>query len=568
MSIDSTLRHFLCEARQRIASRAVAFVSPSRDCFVVHAASDAEKSAAREKFELIADALLLDTRNGREPVVRNRVRYEPGGPLIGRFLAAPVREGKRLLGVLCLLRDPSDDAFVDTDARIATKLAHHLSKAMSAAPDPVTGLLTRASADKLVALRLHSLGERVESSVLYGDIDQLHIVNDLLGFDAGDQAIAAVAAVLDRELESHDVVLSRLSGDRFTLFLPECPLSEARKIALRLRAAVESVYIPIAATSVPLSMSFGAATLRGGERNFEHALAAAEVACKAAKDRGRNRVEVYHVSDSSIIRRRDDIEIVGRLRTALEAGRFQVFAQPIAALLQPDDISRHEMLLRIIDEKGRLVLPGHFMSSATRYQLLPYMDRCVVAHVLEQLGQARTRPGFIPFQASLNLSGPTISDRSFHDWLIAQIEASGVPGEWLTFELTETAAVNNLDFAKSLMHRLSVHGCRFALDDFGTGVSSLAHLKDLPFSMLKIDGSFVRDILLNERSQSLVRAVSQLALAMGMETVAEYVETPEICMRLIDLEVQFGQGYAIGRPRPLDGILATPATPATLARAG
>ena len=154
MSIDSTLRHFLCEARQRIASRAVAFVSPSRDCFVVHAASDAEKSAAREKFELIADALLLDTRNGREPVVRNRVRYEPGGPLIGRFLAAPVREGKRAARRPVPAARPADDAFADTEARIATKLAHHLSKVMSAARDPVTGLLTRASVDKLVDWRL------------------------------------------------------------------------------------------------------------------------------------------------------------------------------------------------------------------------------------------------------------------------------------------------------------------------------------------------------------------------------------------------------------------------------
>ncbi|MGH8175075.1 MAG: EAL domain-containing protein [Steroidobacter sp.] len=435
---------------------------------------------------------------------------------------------------------------------------------MSLPADPVTGLLTRASIEKLVEWRLNSLDKRATSSVLYGDIDQLHVVNDLLGFDGGDRVIAAVAAALNAQLSEHDAVLSRLSGDRFTIFLPGCALTEARRIAGRLRVAVESVSDPVASDMMPLSISFGAATLRAGERSFDHALAAAEVACKAAKDRGRNRVEAYQVSDSSIIRRRDDISIVGRLRTALDAGRFRIFGQPIASLLQPEETHRYEMLLRILDEKDRLILPANFMSSATRYQLLPYIDRCVVSHVLQQLKTARRQPGFAPMQISMNLSGPTISDSAFHDWLLAELESSDVPGDWLTFELTETAAVKNLELAQMFMKRLGAHGCRFALDDFGTGVSSLAHLKEMNFSTLKIDGSFVRDILHNERSQSLVLAVSQLAKAMGMETVAEYVETPEICMRLIELEVQFGQGYAIGRPRPLEGIL-NPA--AILARA-
>jgi len=261
------------------------------------------------------------------------------------------------------------------------------------------------------------------------------------------------------------------------------------------------------------------------------------------------------VHDSSINRRIDDIAIVGRLRVALEKGNFQMFGQPIAPLLQPEEVRRYEMLLRLVDEKGRLVLPGQFMSSATRYQLLPQLDRCVISNVLTRLATAKREPGFEPMHLSINLSGPTLSDPTFLDWLVVQIDSSGVPGDWLEFELTETAAVSNLEHAQRLMARLTECGCRFALDDFGTGLSSLAHLKALHFSVLKIDGSFIRDILHNERSDSLVRAVTQLAHGMGMETVAEYVETPEICMRLIELGVQFGQGYAIGRPRPLDKIL-------------
>jgi diguanylate cyclase (GGDEF)-like protein len=555
MPLATPVRQFLPAVPQHVACTAAAFFAPSRDHQHVYAAAPAKADAARAKFELIADTLLIECRNRRDPVLRNRVRFEAGGPLLGRFLAAPVNgDGGALSGVLLLLRDAEEPAFSDEEAREAQRQAHQLAKFLSLPTDPLTGLLTRTSVEKLIQRRLVSLDERVVSSVLYGDIDQLHVVNDLFGFEAGDRVIASVAKALEVALAGHDAILSRLSGDRFTVFLPACSLADARSLGAALRGAVASAHDE-ASPAAPLSMSFGAATLRAGERSFDHALAAAEVACKAAKDRGRDRVEAYVVSDSSIMRRRDDISIVARLRSALDEGRFHIFGQPIASLLQPEETLRYEMLLRIVDEKGRLVQPAHFMSSAMRYQLLPTIDRCVVSRVLQQLKQARQRPGFTALHASINLSGPTISEHAFHDWLMGELEASGVPGEWLTFELTETAAVDNLEQAKVLMKKLGAHGCHFALDDFGTGVSSLAHLKDLQFTALKIDGAFVRDILHNERSQSLVRVVSQLAGAMGMETIAEYVETPEVCMRLIELEVQFGQGFAIGRPRPLDGIL-------------
>jgi len=556
MAASTAIRQFLVEAQRRVRCDAVAFTSPSRDHFYSHADPKVDAKSTSEILEVSADTFLLECRNRSEPLLRNKVRYEPGGPLVGRFLIAPVHdETGSLAGIFILFRHAAGKEFDKTHAQQAAELSRSLSKVMSTPTDPLTGLFTRTGVERLVEWRLDSLGAQDCASVLYGDIDQLHVVNDLLVFEAGDRVIAAVAQALDSKLASQDAVLSRLSGDRFTVFLPGCTLAKAQQIADQLRDAVQAAPLALAEDTIPMSICFGAASASAGERSFDHALAAAEVACKAAKDRGRNRVEAYHVSDSSIIRRRDDISIVARLRAALDEGRFEIFGQPIAALLQPEETRRYEMLLRIIDEKGRLVLPGHFMSSATRYQLLPQIDRCVVTHVLSKLKQASERPGFVPLHTSINLSGPTISEAAFLEWLPAEIERHGVPGDWLTFELTETAAVKNLEQAQRLMQRLGEQGCRFALDDFGTGLSSLAHLKSMNFSTLKIDGSFIRDILHNDRSESLVRAVGQLAGAMGMETVAEYVETPEICMRLIELEVQFGQGYAIGKPRPLDRIL-------------
>lgn len=560
-SATSTIRQFLIEAQRRVSCHAAAFTSPSRDEFHFHS-SAADAREASEVLRACADIFLVECRNRAdgercEPVIRNKVRYENGGPLIGRFLATPIADPSGdLAGIVMLHRKMESTEFNKADARHAAQLGRQLSRLLSLPADPVTGLMARAGIEKLVDWRLSSLDERTHSSVLYGDIDQLHVANDMLGFEAGDRAIATVANALAAELANDDAVLSRLSGDRFTVFLPDCQLPQAQKIAGRLRDAVRATSLTIGDDTIPLSMCFGAAALRSGERAFDHALAGAEIACKTAKDRGRNRVEIYQVSDASMIRRRDDVAIVGRLRSALEQGRYQIFAQPIASLLTPESIHRYEMLLRIIDEKGRLVLPAHFMSSATRYQLLPQIDRSVVVNVLNHLRAASARPGFKPLHVSINLSGPTISDDTFLDWMLMQLDEGGVSGEWLTFELTETAAVSNMEQAQLLMSKLVARGCRFALDDFGTGLSSLTHLKNLQFSSLKIDGSFIRDILHNDRSQSLVRAVAQLASAMGMETIAEYVETPEICMRLIELEVQYGQGYAIGKPRPLTGILA------------
>jgi len=555
-SAVSTLRQFLIEAQRRSSCHASAFTSPSRDDFHCHCVAD-DAREVEEMLRGIADTFLAQVRDAPSPIIRNRVRYENGGPMIGRFLVAPVFESSgELAGIVIMYRLPTQEPFEQGHLRHASQLSRQLSRLLSLPADPVTGLIARAGLEKLVDWRLRSLGERTDSSVLYGDIDQLHVVNDMFGFEVGDRAIAVVAHALAAVLANEDAVLSRLSGDRFTVFLPDCPLAQAQKIALRLREAVQARSLHVGEDTFPLSICFGAAVLTDGERCFDHSLAAAEVACKAAKERGRNRVEVYQVSDTSMIRHRDDICIVGRLRNALEQGRYQIFGQPIASLLTRDSVHRYEMLLRIIDEKDRLILPSHFMSSARRYQLLPQIDRYVIADVLKHLRDASGRPGFRPLHVSINLAGPTIGDAGFLDWLEMQLDESGVSGEWITFELTEAAAVSNMEQAQLLMSKLGARGCRFALDDFGTGLSSLTHLKNLQFSSLKIDGSFIRDLLHNERSQALVGAIAQLAGAMGMEAIAEYVETPEICMRLIELEVQFGQGYAIGKPRPLNAILA------------
>jgi EAL domain-containing protein (putative c-di-GMP-specific phosphodiesterase class I) len=287
-----------------------------------------------------------------------------------------------------------------------------------------------------------------------------------------------------------------------------------------------------------------------------HALATAEIACKAAKDRGRNRVEVFQDSDQSIIRRHTDILVIGQLRDALDNDKFRLDAQPILPLRGNYGRPRFELLIRMLGDRGEIIPPAKFLSAAERYQLMPAVDRWVVRHACEVLGEHSVSAGEEFARFAINLSGQSLQDESFLDFVTEQIKSSRLPPNVLCFELTETATIGNLAKAQHFIKTLQDLGCQFALDDFGTGVSSLAYLKDLSVNYLKIDGSFVRDALTNTRSDSMIKAIAQLAKVMCMETIAEYVETDNLRVRMADVGVDYGQGFAMGKSQPLKELLA------------
>jgi EAL domain-containing protein (putative c-di-GMP-specific phosphodiesterase class I) len=287
-----------------------------------------------------------------------------------------------------------------------------------------------------------------------------------------------------------------------------------------------------------------------------HALAAAETACKAAKDRGRNRVEVYQSTDVSLVRRFADINIAGQLRDAIDAGHLRLDAQLIAPFAGAVGARPHfELLLRMLDENGRLVGFDRLLSAANRYQLMPVIDRWVIETAITMLQQRAAQLAGRAIAFAINFSGQSLNDEAFGDFVVDQIRASGLEPGLFCFELTENATVTHLARAEALMQRLRELGCGVALDDFGTGLSSLSFLRHLPVTMLKIDGSFIRDVLVDARAESMVRSIAQLAHSMSMSTVAECVETREISTRVALLGVDYGQGFAIGRPTPLAEVL-------------
>jgi diguanylate cyclase (GGDEF)-like protein len=461
----------------------------------------------------------------------------------------------RSMGVLALLREATAQPFSERDGQVTEILARKATSVIESNYDSLSGLYTRAAFERRVSAVVTDKKVTQPWSALYVDVDQLHLINEKSGMHVGDAVLAELGELLRQRLPP-GAFGARISGDRFAVLLP-ARAKDAEKFADALRAGAELTGAAQGATRLPVSISVGVAALDDSGAELAHVLAAAETACKAAKDRGRNRVEVYSQSDVSIARRYADIGIAGQLREAIDAGRLHLAAQLIQPFAGTDTARPHyELLLRMTNEAGKTMGPDSFLSAATRYQLMPVIDRWVVNHVIEAL-----RPHASVLQAkalgfSINFSGQSLNDDAFSDMLIERLDTSGLDPELFCFELTENATVQALPRARALMQCLRRLGCGVALDDFGTGMSSLSCLRELPVTMLKIDGSFVRDVLRDARAESMVRAIAQLARSMSIITVAEYVETKEIGARVASLGVDYGQGFAIGRPMPFVDLLS------------
>ncbi len=492
----------------------------------------------------------------RRNLVINKIKVRPIELPPYKILCTPVRHASsRVSGFLALFRAEDAPNFEPRTERLVELLSRKITTTLQNNFDQLTSLLTRPAFETQVRGQLAARRQPVPECVLYLDIDRVHVVNDNFGMHVGDEVITKIAEVL-RKKPRPGALAARIAGDRFAVFLPDCTLEFAQQIGEMLRRQCAELTYVRADGTVQVSVSVGAAELPPDSQNrLAHGLANAEIACKAAKDRGRNRIEIFQDADQSIIRRSTDIVVVQALHEALAADRFALFAQPILPLNAERKEPRFEFLLRMVNDNSELLPPEKFLSAAERYQLLPAIDRWVMKNAIGILSAQAPLLRGRAMRFSMNISGASIASEEFLEFLEGTIRDSGLPPEILCFELTETSAVSNLARADRMMQRLRALGCSFALDDFGTGLSSLVYLKSLPVSVLKIDGAFVRDAGVNQRTESMVRAIAQLARTMGMETVAEYVETDDLRTRMAGLGVDYGQGFAIGRPVPIDQVL-------------
>ncbi len=433
----------------------------------------------------------------------------------------------------------------------AQALAHRLS--FQATHDALTGLVNRQEFERRLERILGELprdGE--EYALLYLDLDQFKVVNDTCGHTAGDQLLRQITAQVHERLRGRDT-LARLGGDEFGVLLEHCPLDQALRIATDLRDAVQNYRFVWEGKPFSVGVSIGLVPLSSATGNVAAALSAADAACYAAKEQGRNRVHLYQPDDALLTQQRSQMQWVSRLTHALDAGRFRLYQQAISPLGHGAAGRPHfEILLRLLDEDDRVVEPMAFVPAAERYNLMPAIDRWVMREVISRhAAQHRHAPANQRPIFAINLSGSSLSDERVTEFVHGLLAEHGVPADMLCFEITETAAIANLGRATQFIQSLKREGCLFALDDFGSGMSSFAYLKQLPVDFLKIDGSFIRTMAEDRVTRAMAEAINRVAHVMAIETVAECAESAPIIALLQELGVDHAQGYALDRPQPM-----------------
>ncbi len=424
-----------------------------------------------------------------------------------------------------------------------------------ASHDMLTGLVNRREFESRLKSLLRTTHECGDEHILfYMDLDQFKVVNDTCGHHAGDELLKQLAVQLNDSLRESDT-LARLGGDEFAVLLNQCPLDMAQSMAEKLRQMVKEFRFVWEDKSFEIGMSIGLVPINGRTRSMDELLSAADAACYFAKEQGRNRVYTYHEGDATTVQRHGEMSWVHRITEAFEADRFRLDGQHIAPLHDSNEPPHYEVLLRMVSEEGHMVPPMAFIPAAERYNLMPTIDRWVIRTTFAMLCHARDRLGEVPIACSINLSGQSLADDNFLDFILEQLKLSGLDPKLICFEITETAAITNLNHAMKLFGELRQRGCRFSLDDFGSGLSSFGYLKTLPVDYLKIDGAFVKDILDDKVDETMVEAIHKVGHVMELQTIAEFVENDAIAERLRQIGVNYAQGYGIARPEPLEGIL-------------
>jgi diguanylate cyclase (GGDEF)-like protein/PAS domain S-box-containing protein len=457
------------------------------------------------------------------------------------------------------IRDPTGSvtggALVFHDVTESRELNRRLSYAAS--HDILTELVNRTEFENRLARSLKS-AKAMETSyaVLYIDLDQFKIVNDACGHSAGDQLLKQIGALLKAKIRWRDT-LARLGGDEFGVLLESCSMDEAVRTAELLREVINDFRFTWDDRTFRLGASVGVVPITPATDDVAALLTAADSACAAAKDAGRNRVYSYQENDIDLMKRRKEMQWAARISNALEENRFELFRQMIMPLQSGLETGAHyELLLRMRDENGNLVAPDLFIVAAERYGLTPSIDRWVIAHALRWLVSEADERRRLAL-CSINLSGQSLADEKFLPFVIEQFQRSGIDGRLICFEITETAAIASYSQANRFIHALKEIGCRFALDDFGTGLSSFGYLKHFPVDFLKIDGSFVKEILHDPIDREMVRSINEIGHLTGKQTIAEFAENPEIITMLRGIGVDYAQGYGVAKPKQLHEPLAT-----------
>lgn len=554
-----------------------------------------EKELAQITLQAIADAVITTDRHGKVDYINPKAEQLTGwshgqakGRELHQVMAIHEQGSTTSITNLVELCIKGEEHFIESSVVLVNRNGHEYSVEVAATPllsrdgetmgavivvhdvtavktlatqmsyqathDALTGLINRREFERRLNLLLESVKEHHHQHALcYLDLDQFKIVNDTCGHVAGDELLRQLATVLSNTIRDRDT-LARLGGDEFGILLGECPLPKAKEIAEKVCATVKDFRFVWGDKTFELGVSIGLVAITEYSENIISVMSAADTACYAAKDKGRNRVNVYQPDDEELQQRYGEMQWVPRLAQALSEERLRLYCQPIVPAHCSGDEGRHyEVLIRMLDENDALVPPGAFIPAAERYNLMPTIDRWVVRETFALYQRyARANPAMAHDKCGINLSGASLGDDHFLRFIHEQIDRYEIPPQVLCFEITETVAITNLTKAVHFIKELKKRGCRFALDDFGSGLSSFAYLKNLPVDYLKIDGNFIVDIADDPIDYAMVRSINEIGHVMGIRTIAEYVENEMVADKVRGIGVDYLQGFGISPPLPME----------------
>jgi diguanylate cyclase (GGDEF)-like protein/PAS domain S-box-containing protein len=491
--------------------------------------------------EPVENPVLRALREGRVVGLSDNValQTENGAQIAIQDSAAPIQDSRgEILGAVMVFHD----------VRHARQLHRKLS--YQASHDSLTGLINRREFEERLSDALSAVQRDAATPhvLLYMDLDQFKVVNDTCGHTAGDLLLRQLGDLLQTRVRGSDI-LARLGGDEFAVLLEDCTLAQAVGVGEALREAIAEYRFAWRDNNLQVGVSIGIVEFDAGIKSVNELLSQADVACYVAKDLGRNRIHVYQEGDAA--ERHREMQWVARINQARDEDRFELFFQPIVPIADhADAVPKYEILLRMRTEDGEYVPPNAFIPAAERYNLMPSIDRWVVGQVFDKL-ICRSREPAERYTLAVNLSGTTLNDARFLEFMLERLNETRLPEAALCFEITETAAIANLSHVVHCMKTLRAQGCQFALDDFGSGLSSLTYLKNLPVDYLKIDGSFIRNVNRDSADHTVVEAIAHMASALNIKTIAERVESEEVMKRLGQLGICYAQGYYVAGPRPV-----------------
>lgn len=529
-------------------NRKIDFMNPAAEALIGCRIEDAEGKNIQSIFTLHTEgkresvlnpavAALLQKRSVK--MKYNTVLVDSfGSEHAVEYVASPIlNETEELIGAVLVLHDVT----------ITRKLADQM--AYQASHDPLTGLTNRREFEHQLSLAIDSTrGTGEKHAMCYMDLDQFKVVNDTSGHLAGDELLRQIATLLGSTIRGSDV-FSRLGGDEFGVLFLNCDIDHAKHVADTLRSKLSGFVFAWEDKTYKIGVSVGIVPIDENTTDVTQVFSAADVACYMAKEMGKNLIHVYEFEDATHTKRRGELDIATSITDNINSNKFELYMQRIASLDNNAENSEEmfELLFRVRGENGVLQSPTTVVPAAERYRLMPDVDRWVIAEALSLISKTQGVKNSNTVYC-INVSGQSLVDDGFKEFITDILDKSKVKKETICFELTETHAIANLSYAIEFIKELRAKGCRFSLDDFGSGLCSFGYLKNLPVDFLKIDGSFVKDILLDPADRAMVESINNIGHVMGIITIAEHVESEDVKEALAEIGVDYVQGYAIHRP--------------------